>query len=604
MSRKLSRRDFLRVSALGTAGLLISCQQATEEPEIAQDEPVPGIEEEEAVEEEAQETPKSIEELMREAGAEMPGSPDHPRGWRTDLPDLPMGYPLQETIEISTSRRVDAGTKFMEGDDLENNPWSRMIEALFGIKFTVAWTWSSADESNQKYNLAMASGDMPDIMETIPAPIFVKMVEADLLMDLGSVWDAHASARWKEAFAQWGDLAWVRSKINGVRWGLPRVEIAGQDDTCLWVRQDWLDRLGLQIPTTLDELYDVANAFVDEDIGSGAEGTTVGLLANQSFANSWYGSLDPFWGTYGLTTNWSTFGWSEDGDGNLRWDGIRPEAKDCLELLHTWYVDGLIRSDFYTLPTSECITDLAAGNCGMHFTPSWGANRDAVTNDPECEWVFADIPAGPTGKHKHTGNPLNNDVFACPKDFEYAKEWIELTNWRIPKREDVERRMHGWEGADYGFDEEGKLTDPGIYYDFMTVGPLGTRGGGWSDPAAYGNMIKYRLEEWGAIPPEERDAMQEATFEDPLNVLSDQARLFLSEVNAEQGLVNMFQGLPTPTMVERGADLDSMLGETVLSIINGQLDLDAFDSFVEQWKELGGDQITEEVNQWWAEQQS
>jgi putative aldouronate transport system substrate-binding protein len=348
----------------------------------------------------------------------------------------------------------------------------------------------------------------------------------------------------------------------------------------------------------------VAKAFVDEGIGSGAEGTTVGLLANSQFANSWYGSLDVFWGTHGLTTNWTTFGWSEDGSGGLQWDGIRPEAKDALELLHQWYADGLLRSDFYTIPTSECITDLAAGNCGMHFTPSWGANRDAVANDPDTVWVFADIPAGPTGKHKHTENPLNKGVFACPKDFQYAKEWIELNNWRIPLREDPERRYHGWEGADYDFDEDGNLTRPGINYGPWTVGPLGTRGGGRSDPNSDGRIIRYQLEEWGAIPPEERDALQAATFEDPLTVLSNEARLFLSEVNAEQGLIDKFQGLPTPTMVDRGTDLGSMLGETVLSIINGQLDLDAFDSFVEQWKELGGDQITEEVNQWWEEQQA
>jgi putative aldouronate transport system substrate-binding protein len=593
MARKLSRRDFMRMSALGTAGLLLSCQRT---PEV------------EAPPVEAQATtapvvgpPKSAVEVLRAAGVRMPGSPEHPRGWTTELPDLPMGYPKAETMVITTSRRVDTGTKFEQGDDLENNPWSRMIKELFNIEFKVLWTWTSGDEANQKYNLAMAGGDMPDIMETVPAAIFVKMVEANLLQDLGSVWDAHASDRWKSAFSKWGDLPWVQTKIDDVRWGIPRVEIAGQNDTCLWVRQDWLDKLGLQVPTTMDELYDVAKAFVDAQIGAGDANTTVGLLANRDFASTWYGSLDPFWGNYGLTTQGNNFGWSEDGAGGLRYDGIRPEAKEVLAILRKWYADGLLRSDFYTLGTSDCIVDLAAGNCGMHFTPSWGANRDAIANDPNTVWAFADIPAGPNGKFKHTENPLAKGIFACPKGFKYAKEWIELTNWRIEKREDPWRRMHGWEGADYAFDEDGKISYPGINYQFMTIGPLGTRGGGFSDPEANAAILKYQLEEWGAIPLEERDAIQEGFFADPVSVLGAQSRLFLSSVNAAQGLIDKFQGLPTPTMVDRGSDLTSMVGETFLSIINGERPLDSFDQFVTEWKSLAGDQVTVEVNEWWQE---
>jgi putative aldouronate transport system substrate-binding protein len=291
-------------------------------------------------------------------------------------------------------------------------------------------------------------------------------------------------------------------------------------------------------------------------------------------------------------------GWGKLGDG-LVYDGTRPEAKEALAILRQWYADGMLRKDFFTLSTSDGIQDLAAGNCGMHITPSWGANRDAIQNDPNTVWIFADVPSGPKGKGKHTENPLAKGVFCCPKDFKYAKEWIELTNWRIPLREDPWRRMHGWRGADYDFDEDGKLTRPGIWFNFWTTGPLGTRGGGFSDPMATYKALQYQLDEWGSIPEEERDAMQAAAFEDPVSVLSTEARLFLGERTKIDGIISEFQGLPTPTMVERGTDLNTIEDEMLVGVITGELPLDAFDEFVEQWMSLGGDQMTDEVNEWY-----
>ena len=160
-----SRRQFLQLSgSAGATALMAACAPAGA-PESA---PSAG----DGSDAMSQTATQSVPELL---GADMPGSPDNPRGWTTELPDLPEGLPPapgQEPIEISTTRRVDAQTKFGEGDSLENNPFTRMIEKLFGVKLTVSWTWSGGDEATTKYNLAMASGDMPDYLETVPSNIF------------------------------------------------------------------------------------------------------------------------------------------------------------------------------------------------------------------------------------------------------------------------------------------------------------------------------------------------------------------------------------------------------------------------------------------------
>jgi putative aldouronate transport system substrate-binding protein len=85
--------------------------------------------------------------------------------------------------------------------------------------------------------------------------------------------------------------------------------------------------------------------------------------------------------------------------------------------------------------------------------------------------------------------------------------------------------------------------------------------------------------------------LQEAHFDGILTWLDQQ----------EQGRVRTtgFLGSPTPAMLERQAVLDTLENETFARIIMGDLPLEAFDSFVTQWQNQGGDAITTEVNEWY-----
>ena len=581
----LSRRKFLQLSSMvGVSAALVACSApnaavAPTESEASQPaEPFTG----------------SIDELL---GADLPGSPAHAKGWTTALPDLPEGNPpMQEPIEISTTRRVDAQTSFAQGDSLENNPYSRMIEKLFGVKFTVSWTWATEDEGNSKYNLAMASGDLPDYLELVPMTVFIKMVEADMLEDLTDAYPMYASQRWQDIWAEYGELPWTWSRVNGRIYGLPRVEDLAHNDTVLWYRADWFDELGLVAPTTLDELFAVAKAIVDADIGLGADGTTIGLMANKQYAHTWYGSLDPIWGAYGLIPD----RWSQEGDG-LMFDGIRPELKEPLQLLSQWYNEGIFRKDFFTIETSESLEDIAASQCGIHFTPSWGANLDAVNNDPNTRWAFANIPAGPDGnKGRYTENNFRENPFCFRKGMEHVDKIFTITNWMAELTEDFDRRMHGWEGHNYEWDGD-TVVSTGIGWMPWAPGPIGTRGGGMIDPRRIGDEIRYWREEWADIPADQRDAMQNYLLEDPtgVQIVQQESRMFILET-AELGMMTELQRTPTPTMVERWVDLRKVIEETHLSIITGGKPIEAFDEMIAQWQQLGGDQVTAEVNEWWA----
>jgi putative aldouronate transport system substrate-binding protein len=588
--KHLSRRQFLQLSGIvGTSVVLAACAPAAPPAPPASTETGSGATTA------STQAAQSIPELL---GADMPGSPNHARGWTTTLPDLPAGLPPEPArapIEISATRRVDAQTRFAGGDSLDNNPWSRMIEKLFGVKFTVAWTWATADEANSKYNLAMASGDLPDYLETVPATIFVKMVEADMLEEISDAYTTYANQLWQDTWAEYGERPWTWVKINDGIYGIPRVEQLAHNDTIMWYRADWFEELGLEVPTTLDELHAAAKAIVDADIGMGAPGTTIGLLANRDYAHTWYGSLDSIWASHGVVPSH----WSKDGN-KLSFDGIQPEMKEPLALLNQWYNDGLLRRDFFTLNTSDSIQDLAASQCGIHFTPSWGANLDAIRNNPSARWGFASAPAGPRGVARHTENNFRESPFCFRKGMQHVDKVFEITNWMMELTEEFDRRFHGWEGHNYEWQGD-EVANTGIGWMPWAPGPIGTRGSGMIDPRRNVNEFRYQDAEWGPIPEDERDAMQNLILSDPtgVNILQRESRIFILDT-ADQGKLTELQRLPTPTMVERGADLQKLLDENILGIIIGEKPLSDFDNMVAQWKSMGGDRVTDEVNEWWA----
>ena len=69
--------------------------------------------------------------------------------------------------------------------------------------------------------------------------------------------------------------------------------------------------------------------------------------------------------------------------------------------------------------------------------------------------------------------------------------------------------------------------------------------------------------------------------------------------HTEEQLPNMFNTAPTSTMQRSWEQLQTMEKQLYTNIIYGKESIDAFDKFVEDWKAQGGDQITQEVNEWY-----
>lgn len=532
-----------------------------------------------------------------------PGSPEHPNGFVTQMPTLPENAPFDPPVAITASRVVGATVEFTGGDDINDNPFTRMMSRYVGVDFSAKWQAANVDDYKTKLNTSIASGDLPDYMERVDLFDFQMLLEADLVEDITDAWDANASETVVlEPMRYGGDptRAWAYAEVDGRKMGIPSVITAMQDEKVMWIRQDWLDKVGMDIPTTLEELEAVAGAFVEA--GLGENGNTVGLgICGQ--LNTWYGSADPIFGAFGAVPQGSGAWWTVEGDG-LICDAIREEQKPALEMLQRMYANGLIAPDFFTLDAAGVQEQVAGNNCGLHFSPSFATGygiNSSVENDPSAVWACADIPAGPDGRRgKAWSNPYAAAINVMRKGFPHAAEMVQVLNFTAELRQ-PELQFIGWEGSNYILAEDGTLTQTYNSPTKWFYGPVGGDSGAGVDPLNDAKRLLYN-QAAAEIPFEERNAYQKFWTEEnnELGKLNNQAAQLLLETSEEYGIVNEFMALPTETMNLVGSQLIDLEAQTSLGIIKGDLPLEAFDSYVEQWKGLGGDQVTAEVNEWWA----
>jgi putative aldouronate transport system substrate-binding protein len=604
MSLTLSRRALIRLSAVLSGGaILAACAPkpaptavpaaATAVPAAATAVPA------------APAAAKTAEEILTPLNM-MPGSPDKPKGWKTTLPDIPEGMPLDPPVEITSFTRTDADTKFQGNDTIYDNISLRYIKALFGIQYKIPWTYVTGDELNQKMNLATASGDLPELMPGIGLPIYQDLLEGELLADITDAFEQAASQKWVKEPLEYGDhMLWEYAEVDGRKMAFPSIAQAGQDEQTLWYRVDWVEKVGGKgAPTTLDEMEEVCEAIVKANLGAGPEGTTQGVMASKNL-QSWYGGLGPVFGGFGVLPSWytnvSTF--TPDGQGGLVFNSILPAMKDALTLVRRWYEKKILASDFYTKDYQENRTDVEGNRVGMNFTHPWGgvvaSAQGSIANDPSAKWAFADVPAGPVRKGKNYFSPLRQGVFVFKKGFQHMDKVFKQANYEAEIVLSPERRDHGFEGHNYVWEGDKVKTLSGGTHGY---GIIKTRGGDNVSPESNMIGIKFRQNYKNTAPREKWDAWMELQLEDPTGLMSmmDEGWVFQAEHSLADTIPNLYTGAPTELQKERWPGLVTLTDEYFFAIITGQKPLDAFDEYVKTWKAQGGDVITQEINEWYA----
>ena len=518
--------------------------------------------------------------------------------------DLPLSkYP--ETVTVHLGGSLNPNAKLPEGMSYENNSYLDFLSEDLNIKVVYDWIASSSD-FDEKMNLCIGSGTIPELMN-VNATQYRALLKYDMIQPLDQYFDDYASDALKGYVESGGEeLKKCISNDKGEMMAIPAPNITAGGINEMWIRQDWLDNLGLEVPRTWDELAAVAEAFVTQDPDGNGEADTIGILepGNTDHMNAIGGNqfgLDPLFSSFQSYPQY----WLQDEDGTVKYGSIQPETRTALEKIQKLYTDKLIDTEM--LVRNNCQEAILSGKVGIFFGPWWiGYTVSDATLAGEADWRAYFTPLSEDGKYyTHMPDPTSTYVVVS-KSCKNPEAAIKIINYLIAY------------GKDWVADGTSAKLEVSQFYPLWNV----------YENADEIEVSTETLEKYlaGEITMDDVDFSQhkllkndmEAVTElkkepyddfslDKWNLDSDLAKINLPRlvsllvggnplVNDKYiPVYNAYSG-QTETMQAKWANLKKMEEETFAKIIMGKADISEFDTFVENWKNQGGDQILKEIN--------
>ena len=506
-------------------------------------------------------------------------------------------------IEVTFVRSAPpvATQKYGEGEGPENNVWTKAYFEKLGIQIKYLWI-VDASQLETKTNLMMASGEIPDFLKT-NLQQFSQLAEADLLEEIGPSFEKFATPNSRGLWNRAGPIIQAQATVDGKVLGLPHA-IWLEASPILYVREDWRQKLNLPEPKTMQDVLDISKAFTERDPDGNGKDDTVGLAIDNGLTLN-VGNTSGLAGFYESYHAYPGI-WVKDESGKLVWGATRPEMKNALKALQDLYKAGQINKEFPTEDGNKVNEMLVSGKAGIFYGPYWtplhplqqGRNLDET-----MDWRAYPITS------------IDNN----PAKIQHAS----VAGIFVVARKGVENIEALFRILDFGQRINASPSDE-IYKKYINDGDGGEQ---WINqvPVSYGgsmlNVDAYKeyivplfageitLDD---VPPGQRSGYQQVKrfYDEGDNSMWCWARI--SEVGGALSVVrhyydndlhmpDAYYGPITDTIAGKKPIVDKLELEMFTEIILGA-PISTFDDFVEKWYEQGGDEMTEEVNAWYAVQ--
>ena len=295
-----------------------------------------------------------------------------------------------EAASYTIGRNIDpnwdmiAKLKDATGETLEDNRWTRLFKEKLNVdvKYEMVTDSTNYDE---KLKLAMASGDLPDIFQVGQASVLKQLMEAGVLEEMGPLYDQYGSDLLKSIIEKETNRVFEPATYDGKIYAMPNKMPSTNDFNHLWIREDWLTKLGLERPKTMDDVYNIATAFVKNDPDGNNKADTLGLEIDNDFRYNMGGF---FWGFGAYPRVWV------EKNGKVEFGVRQPEMKDALAMLQKMYNEGLLDKEFGSKDNGKAMESVAAGKTGLFYGPHWMAFTADKTraNDPNAKWIVVPLP--------------------------------------------------------------------------------------------------------------------------------------------------------------------------------------------------------------------
>lgn len=350
----------------------------------------------------------------------------------------------------------------------ENWPVEQKARELTNIHLKNVTVGSNTDSSEEAMNLLLASGEIPDIVGTSRIKEFVQQYGPEgAFMPLNDLIAEHAP-HLKAYFDERPDVFKALLAYDGNLYYIPYLP-DGKYGRAYFIRYDWLNKLGLEVPETVDEVKAVLEAFRDGDPnGNGLKDEV------PYFARQWEELIR-------LVTLWD--GRSSGSDtyhdffvdaGQIKHPYAQEGYREGIKNLAQWYAEGLVDAEVFTRGSSArdfLLSENLGGMTHDWFASTSGYNRLSEEIDGFAFKAFAP-PASISGKRieEHRRIPIKPDGWAIGHTNENPIETIKYFDfWFSPEGRDIVN--FGVEGQTFNYVDG----EPQFTQEFLDGGPVNSQ---------------------------------------------------------------------------------------------------------------------------------
>ncbi|MCJ8013646.1 extracellular solute-binding protein [Paenibacillus sp. KQZ6P-2] len=499
-------------------------------------------------------------------------------------------------IELTTIRSV-SNIKFDEGESIDKNAVYDAYEKDLGIKIKNSWV---SDKYSEKLKISIASNNIPDFFR-VSASELQELQEADMIADVTDIFDKYATPKTKEWFNLDGGRQLSTATFDNRLMAFPATDNPYNSSSYLWIRKDWLEKLGLPKPQTMQDVIKIAEEFTKQD--PSGTGKTYAFALNSDYINGGAYDLQGFFNGYHAYPGI----WVKDSSGKLMFGTIMPEMKQALKQLQDMYKAGMIDPEFAVKDQDKENELVVAGKIGIAYGAFWQSiwplQSAAVQNGKLAQdWEAYPIVSIDDNPAKTATGIGVDSYFVVSKKAKHPEavmkiinKWIEI---QTSSRDDNKVYMFGKSEVD----KSALLwkINPTVFFaqdENLPAGKLLPKAIEAKDPSLLGtnpeiNLRYKRVQQYLAG---DLNMWNEWAISKPGGSFA-----IMNQYDQEKRYqVDEFYGTLTPAMLEMKGILGEKTKETFTKIIMNKVSVDEFDKFVEEWKKLGGEQMTKEANEWY-----
>ncbi|OAS15638.1 extracellular solute-binding protein [Paenibacillus oryzisoli] len=452
------------------------------------------------------------------------------------------------TIEIMSTLQ---GVAPKETSDVQKE-----LEKLTNTKLNITWVPETAYK--EKLNATMASGTLPQVMFTNET----KSANIINAARSGAFWEVGPYLKDYPNLSKQMDPEVLKGiAIDGKFYMLPRHRDAARH--VITIRKDWLDKLGLAMPKTLDDLYKISKAFTENDPDGNGKKDTVGLV--EDGLNAMVRSIAVY---HGAPMNYGV------QNGQVVPNFMTPEYLDGLKFYKKLFAEKLMNSDFPIINTQQRRDMMAQGKAGIMIAVESDApviQKEAVKINPKAEFDLIQGVTGPLGLKVSATSGYNGAILFSKSSIKSEAEFRKILAFydKMSTPEMLTLTGKGIKDIDY------KIVDG-------FVEPVNPRA---EDRKSDANYLNF-----GVANPSNELPIKST---DPLVI---KGKKMVAD-NAKIAIYDVTTPLDSKTKTEKGPELDKISRDAQIKFIMGEIDEAGYKKSLEQWSKAGGDQIIKEFTE-------